>query len=145
MIFREETMNLFDVHDSYCLAHCIASDLKMGKGIAVPINRAYKLMEQILKSGLSTKHPTCILTGRVFNLITKARSHHKPLAGDLFLALEDMKKIIVEREIKKIAMPRIGCGLDKLSWDDVKKFLQTTFSDLDVEILVCVLPNGWGG
>ena len=43
--------------------------------------------------------------------------------------------------ITKIAMPRIGCGLDGLNWQDVKKALQDVFDNTDIEILVCVLPS----
>ena len=36
-------------------------------------------------------------------------------------------------------MPRIGCGLDALSWSDVKECIKKELSDLDV--LVCVKAN----
>lgn len=38
----------------------------------------------------------------------------------------------------KLAMPRIGCGLDKLEWSKVKAIIEEVFADTDVEILVCV-------
>ena len=53
------------------------------------------------------------------------------------LALEKMKQICLENNIKKIAMPVIGCGLDRLNWDDVSEQIQSIFTDTDVEILVC--------
>ena len=39
--------------------------------------------------------------------------------------------------INKIAMPMIGCGLDKLNWDKVSQIIKETFKDTDIEILVC--------
>ncbi len=52
-------------------------------------------------------------------------------------ALNWMKEDCEIRGIKKIAMPMIGCGLDKLKWDDVSKIIKDVFKDTDVEILVC--------
>ena len=44
--------------------------------------------------------------------------------------------IIVDPGIK-IAMPRIGCGLDRLEWGNVRRMIKCLFADTDVEILVC--------
>lgn len=48
-----------------------------------------------------------------------------------------MKTICQKETITKIAMPVIGCGLDKLSWDKVSEAIKEVFSDSDIEILVC--------
>ena len=81
----------------------------------------------------------CILEGRVLNLITKERYYMKPTIITLRIALEKMKLICFAYDIKKLAMPRIGCGLDRLRWDDVKKNLEDIFANTDIEILVCNL------
>lgn len=58
------------------------------------------------------------------------------------MALEDAKILrcegIMSDENVKFAMPRIGCGLDRLQWDKVKTIIEEVFADTDVEILVCV-------
>jgi hypothetical protein len=36
-------------------------------------------------------------------------------------------------------MPLIGCGLDRLSWDEVYEIICEVFEDTDVEILICEL------
>lgn len=38
----------------------------------------------------------------------------------------------------KLAMPRIGCGLDRLQWVKVKEIIEEVFANTNVEILVCV-------
>ena len=53
------------------------------------------------------------------------------------LALEKMKQICLENDIKKIAMPVIGCGLDRLDWNDVSEQIKSVFTNTGVEILVC--------
>ena len=137
MTYCEQKRNLFVVDSSYHLAHCIASDLGMSAGIAVGMQKEFGLRGKILKSGESLKHPTCILTGRVFNLITKARSGGKPTYPSLGAALDRMRDIVVRENVPRIAMPKIGCGLDRLQWPLVREMIRDRFGDLDIEILVC--------
>ena len=42
-------------------------------------------------------------------------------------------------KIKKLAMPIIGCGLDKLEWSKVKDLIIQVFKNMDIEILICYL------
>lgn len=136
----EEYKDLFTVDECFHLAHCIASDLKMGAGIAVPMQRRFGLRDKIRNSGKSTENPTCILVGRVFNLITKSRSSGKPSYQSLEASLYKMRELVMENNIKKIAMPKIGCGLDRLQWGRVREMIKDIFGDLNLEVLVCV----WG-
>ncbi len=145
MIYTEEIKDLFSVPDDYFLAHCISADFGMGKGIAVEFNKYFDM-----KHILQAKYPDfinqwshnrwtcqCILEGRVFNLITKERYFHKPTYETLYGALLAMKHLALQAGVTKIAMPIIGCGLDRLNWDVVKQYIRQAFSDTDIEILVC--------
>ena len=49
----------------------------------------------------------------------------------------NIAKIRLPLECKKIAMPVIGCGLDRLDWSKVSDIIKDVFSDTDIEILVC--------
>jgi len=138
MILTEKNKDLFTVDKSYYLAHCCASDLRLGAGIAVPMQKKFNLRGKINNSGESLEHPTCVLTGRVFNLITKKRSSGKPTEQSLEFAIIAMKDIAEKEGITKIAMPKIGCGLDQLSWPRVRRILNDVFQDTPIEILVCV-------
>lgn len=40
--------------------------------------------------------------------------------------------------VTKLAMPKIGCGLDILEWNKVSEIIKDVFKDTDIEILVCV-------
>lgn len=145
MTYSEENKDLFTVSEDYNLAHCISADFGMGKGIVVEFNKRFDL-----KRKLQSKYPDylnqythkrisgdCLLEGKVFNLITKERYFNKPTIITMRLALEKMKQICLENDIKKIAMPVIGCGLDRLNWNDVSEQIESVFTDTDVEILVC--------
>ena len=80
-----------------------------------------------------------LLVDNVFNLVTKARCFHKPTYDSLYETLEDMREQCEELDITKLAIPYIGCGLDRLNWDNVKDVIEDVFEDTDVEILVCSL------
>jgi hypothetical protein len=41
-----------------------------------------------------------------------------------------------ELHIKKLAMPRIGCGLDKLDWNTVEEIIEEVFEGADIEIVI---------
>lgn len=104
-----------------------------------------------MKSRLKKKYPDyimdwirnsrtydCLLEDRVFNLVTKTRYYNKPTYSSLTGALVMMRDICTEKRINKIAMPLIGCGLDRLMWSRVSRIIKDTFADTDIEILVCV-------
>ena len=146
MIYKEEIKDLFSVPNDYYLAHCIGADFGMGQGIVVEFNKRFDM-----KRKLQSKYPdhinqwthmkwsyNCILEGRVFNLITKERYFHKPTYDSLRGAVQMMQTIAFTKGITKIAMPIIGCGLDKLQWDKVSKIIKEVFANTDVEILVCM-------
>jgi O-acetyl-ADP-ribose deacetylase (regulator of RNase III) len=138
-IYTEEHVDIFTLDDSeYHFAHCIASDLGMGAGIAVPFRKKYGLRGRIQKVDEPLKHPTCILTPPVFNLITKRVSSGKPTYDSMRISLIKMKEHIVENDIKKVAMPKIGCGLDRLQWGAVREMIKDIFGDLDIKVKVCV-------
>lgn len=150
MNYQEEIRDLFTVPDDYYLAHCISPDFKMGAGIAVEFSKRYNM-----KTVLTRKYPDflqwyqrnqvsgiCILEGRTFNLVTKERYYPKPTIATMRGALLSMHTICKEKGITKIAMPMIGCGLDRLDWSAVSASIKEIFDDTDVEILVCRQGNG---
>lgn len=145
MTYKEEYKDLFTVGDDYYLAHCISADFGMGSGIVIEFNKRFDM-----KRRLQSKYPDylgewianeyigdCKLECGVFNLITKERYYHKPTYGSLAVALTHMKYQCEINNISKVAMPLIGCGLDKLRWTTVSEMIKDIFRDTDIEILVC--------
>lgn len=150
MTYREERMDLFSVPtDEYMLCHCISGDFVLGAGIAKEFrNRGVRdaLKEQYSSAersfGKDFKGHCYIVevSGMtVANLVTKPYYDDKPTEFTLVWALMDMRKQMKDSGIKKIAMPRIGCGLDRLKWDRVSEYIKYAFEDDDVDILVCTL------
>jgi len=149
MQYTEKIQDLFATGDDYYLAHCISADFGMGAGIVIQFNKRFNMKKKLQQNYLGyldfyrnlDTPGDCILEGRVFNLITKERYYQKPTLESMENALIVMRDICLEYGIKKIAMPTIGAGLDKLRWPDVVKLIYKVFEDTDIEILVCKLRD----
>ncbi len=50
-----------------------------------------------------------------------------------------MKEHCKRKGVKGVALPKIGCGLDGLSWGRVSKMIQDVFMDLDMTIVIYYL------
>lgn len=145
MKFFEITGDLFDMPEEYYFAHCISGDYALGAGIAktfaTKMNMKYELFKNFpipLGTG-SANVGKALLIGKVFNLVTKSRCFQKPTYDTIYETLIDMKKQCVEKEIKYLAMPLIGCGLDRCDWDKVRNLIKKVFEDTDIEIVICKL------
>ncbi|QZN78112.1 MULTISPECIES: macro domain-containing protein [Paenibacillus] len=140
MQFHERQQDLFDLGDDYMLAHCISADARMGKGIAVQFCERFgleNLQEQAKQEPLEIGR--CYPVERTLNLVTKAKFSNKPTYQSLTNAVKSMRDVCVMEGITKLAMPRIGCGLDRLKWEKVSPIIQEAFADTDVEIIVCTV------
>ena len=136
-----EKRDLFTVFKDYTLCHCISSDFALGAGIAK------KFAELGVKDYLIKYYAPCewnskgkcLFTSATgwgeFNLVTKEKFWHKPTLLTLKQSLLSLKEHLIGGD--KIAMPKIGCGLDHLNWQDVEQIIKEVFADTDVEILVC--------
>lgn len=143
--YEERYQDLFNLDESYALAHCISADFAMGKGIVVKFNEYFNL-KNTLRSKYQNyentwisngKRGTCIKEGKVFNLITKEKYYQKPTMQSMSEALISMREQAIQNNITKIAMPKIGCGLDKLIWENVSSLIKNIFNQTNIEILVC--------
>lgn len=139
MILKEEQRDLFSVPHGYYFAHCISGDFALGAGIAVQFNELYNMKKKLQHTFGSWNEDEALLIDNVFNLVTKRKAFQKPTYQSLKKALEDMADQIEDLEIEKLAMPKIGCGLDRLQWGKVREIIKEIFQDTDIEILICYL------
>lgn len=147
MKYNEEKRDLFSLSlDDYIFVQCISADFKMGKGIATEFNKRYNTKNNLIKKynnrlGCVNNRlfMSCVtVDDKIFNLITKERYYEKPTYQTLYNSLIDLKDYLILFKIKKkIAMPKIGCGLDRLQWNEVSKIIKKIFKDTDFEILIC--------
>lgn len=146
MNYREVQQDLFTVPSDYALAHCISSDFALDAGIAKEFNRRFSMRSRLMLE-YPEHHmalpflPRCLTITcdgiTIFNLTTKLLYWHKPTYSAITAALVCMRYSAYKHNITKIAMPRIGCGLDKLEWEKVSSIIKKVFSGRDIEILVC--------
>ena len=155
MICKEEKCDLFSLPKEYMLAHCISADYALGAGIAKSFRDNLKVKDALLKlnnkNGWDGKGRCEIVSVRnasgetiyVANLITKCRYFHKPTYESLEESLLDFKRKLSHDfpEVKKIGMPLIGCGLDRLRWENVSVIIKQVFEKTDYEITVCYIQR----
>lgn len=145
MIYNEVKGDLFYAPQGCYLAHCISGDYSLGAGIAKKFDEVYDMRFKLFRNFPIPEGKKfdnvgkALLIDNVFNLVTKGRHYMKPTYESLFDTLCDMRDQCENLYIKKIAMPLIGCGLDKLEWSKVKENIVTVFDDTDVEITVYIL------
>lgn len=77
----------------------------------------------------------------IFYLVTKGSSSGKPTLSTLQRCLSELRQLCSKLQVTRLAMPRIGCGLDRLDWDKVKHLLNTEFYNTNIEITVYYLKE----
>lgn len=132
--------DLFTIEDDYYLAHCISADFALGAGIAKTFNSKYDMRFKLFNNypNYVYRGGDALLVDNVFNLVTKAKFFQKPTYESLTEALEMLRDKIISLQITKLAIPMIGCGLDRLKWSRVKNIIENVFVDTDIDIIVCI-------
>ncbi len=73
----------------------------------------------------------------VYALVTKETSRGCwPTLADLRASLVALRQHVQRNGVKRLAVPRLGCGLDKMKWSDVLPTIVHVFKDTDIDILV---------
>lgn len=135
-------MNLFDVSDEYALVHCISADFALGAGIAKEfakrgVKRALRANYEQLWGDYGYCLKTTVNDKDYYNLVTKEHYYDKPTYRTLHEALINLKQKVGNSAY--LAMPKIGCGLDRLDWNIVIRYVEDVFDSTDVTIKVCFL------
>ena len=141
MTITVENKDLFTVPQGYYLAHCISADFALGAGIAKVFDNVYNMRYKLFKfyDNYEYRSGDALLVDNVFNLVTKPKCYHKPTYQSLRESLEVMKEIMEDCAIDKLAIPMLGCGLDKLQWTQVTDIIADVFYNTNIDIMVCVL------
>ncbi|XP_053658032.1 ADP-ribose glycohydrolase OARD1-like [Anopheles marshallii] len=129
---REIEGDLFSAPKDHSLAHCVAADLKMGAGIAVRFKQLYGKLDELKAQNVGVGGVATLADGPqryVYYLITKKTYNLKPTYDDLTKSLQAMREHMANNGVEKLAIPRIGCGIDGLEWNKVKEILNRVFGD----------------
>lgn len=138
--------NLLDA-GTEALVNTVNTTGVMGKGIALmfkerfPENFRLYAAEckakrvQVGKMFVTTVHE---LGGRrvIINFPTKEHWRAPSKISWIVSGLQDLRRLIVETDIKSIALPPLGAGNGGLDWNQVRPIIEAALGDLEVEILV---------
>jgi hypothetical protein len=142
-VFEEKEGDLFSSPDSLC--HCVSACLHMGRGIAPVFKNKYKRVDE-LKRQNAKPGGMCFLyvpdeDRYIYYLVTKEKYFNKPTYTTMENSLTAMRDHCFENGVRKLSMPVIGCGLDKLEWDKVRNIIHRVFEPIGMHITVYKLPS----
>ncbi|XP_075161104.1 terminal ADP-ribose protein glycohydrolase 2 [Haematobia irritans] len=118
------------------VVHTISADFAMCSGIGLQFNCKNNRVTEQLRQDKHTGNVAVLKDQNryVYNLVTKERSHERGTYVALFYALIATRDHMRKHNVTKLAIPRLGCGIDRLDWFRVKDMLEMVFAEDDVEI-----------
>ena len=122
------------------IAHCISADAKMTKGFADFLSHKIPGLRSTCKKVkllIGQVFPFWASTGRhyIYDLVTKQRFFDKPDLSTLLTTLEAMKSHAAMHAVSTLAIPKIGCGLDQMNWQESVKLLRDVFGYSDIHVV----------
>ncbi len=120
----------------------------MGKGIALQFKKAYlsnfKAYAEACKrkeidvGKLFVTHDSNLSSGEkmIINFPTKKDWRKPSEYSYIESGLDNLVKIIEEKQIKSVAIPPLGAGSGGLEWEKVKKIIEQKLSYLNIEIFI---------
>ena len=126
------------------ISHCVLNEFQMSAGIAQQIREVHPTLQPTLKSietpqvGASVSMSIPSQNKSIFNLVTKSQYFKKPSYYDFTRSLHCMKKQLIAQGIWQIALPKIGCGLDKLRENSVYNIIFEIFRETDITVFIYV-------
>jgi O-acetyl-ADP-ribose deacetylase (regulator of RNase III) len=134
--------------DAEALVNTVNTVGVMGKGVALMFKEAFpenfKAYEKACKDGdvqvgrmFVTERQKLIGPKWIINFPTKKHWRHPSKIEWVEEGLEDLKRVIVEKQIRSLALPPLGSGNGRLDWNKVRLRIEASLGTLhDVEIIV---------
>ncbi|XP_022174840.1 uncharacterized protein LOC111036885 isoform X2 [Myzus persicae] len=138
-IIEEVNVFLFDMPEKYSLGHCVARDMRMSAGIATHFKMIFGRVGELMDQKPNVGSVAYLQHNNrfIYYLITKECSNGKPTYNSITAAITKLRDFIVKHGVKQLAIPRIGCGLDKLDWSLVRNIVKNIFQNAGCIIKVC--------
>ena len=140
-MINEINGDLFTCPENSSLAHCVSVHLHMNLGIAKIFKTKYKYVSVLKDQNVGIGGVAILQDNNrfIYYLVTKKSYWNKPTYYSLEKSLNTMVSHCIENNVKKLSIPRIGCGLDKLKWDKIKEIIEKVFKDTGIDIDVYYL------
>lgn len=128
---RELKEDLLSMPVYYNIAHCIPADFTFYGATAKRIDEMYNLANVLQHDYLDWEvrpdvGDVCYLKN-VFTLFATKKKHALPSMEDLRKCVAILAQQCIDLGIMYLAMPRIGCGHNKLEWAEVKDMICEEF------------------
>lgn len=152
VLIRETKADLFssEFFNTSHVAHCVARDLIMGRGIAVEFKRRFGVPDSLRHSAKMEHVGVLDRTNgtKILYLFTKNRSNELPKLRNIETSLRAMARLLKGEETSKgvvhLSVPRLACGLDRQNWLVIKDLLNKVFEeeiekqDSNIKVLIDV-------
>ncbi len=134
--------------DAEALVNAVNCVGVMGRGIALQFKKTFpdnfKAYAPACKNGDVKPGRMFVFTNSepinpkyIINFPTKRHWRGKSRIEDVETGLDDLIKVISEKNIRSIALPPLGCGLGGLPWAEVKSRIETAFKPLpNVQVII---------
>ncbi|CAM3711830.1 macro domain-containing protein [Deinococcus frigens] len=124
----------------------------MGKGVALQFKRRYpenyrvyaeacKTEQVVVGQMFVTELPASFEAGPryIINFPTKRHWRGGSRISYVQAGLEDLIRVVHERDLRSVALPALGCGNGGLEWDEVRPLIEQAFKALP-EVRVLLYP-----
>jgi O-acetyl-ADP-ribose deacetylase (regulator of RNase III) len=119
----------------------------MGKGVALQFRRAFPENYEAYAAAVGRGEvvPGRVFTwdtGRlegprfIFNFPTKRHWRGRSRLTDIEAGLDDLRRLLIEYDVRSVALPALGCGLGGLAWTDVRPRIEAALDDLPIRVVV---------
>jgi O-acetyl-ADP-ribose deacetylase (regulator of RNase III) len=140
------TGNLLEA-DAEAIVNTVNTVGVMGKGVALQFRRAFPenyeayaaaaAREQIVPGRMFTWESDRLEKPRyIINFPTKRHWRGRSRLQDIEAGLDDLRRVLIEHDVRSAALPALGCGLGGLDWSDVRERIEAALGDLPIRILV---------
>lgn len=129
--------NLIEVADEEKVVFAINAELALG-GLARSMEQNFCFKENLKNNHDNFFAGQCVYDQGLFMLVDKNSRYDTVDKDDLKECFESLKEMIEEDRLRDFYIPKIGCGADKLTWNEVSTIMKEVFADTDVNFYVCI-------
>lgn len=155
MLLAYEERDVTTTLGTHVNVQCISEDCAMGAGVVVAYSKimpklkenCIEYMKKPVRNNKGVILPYKYTDGEkeIYNMFTKEKYWHNAFKGMKYseyiyrmeVSLRFIRGDMIKNGQEFLAMPKIGCGRDRLDWKDVERLIFDIFKDTSFEILVC--------
>ena len=146
---NHEDQSIF--YSSMAIVHTISKDCAMSKCFALMLCKKFPDLRAHFKWQVEVKdrdrnkinqnvlqYIAPSLGHQILSSINKEKYNNKPTIESITTALFELRNILLMQNIRRIAMPKSACGLDKMDWSEISALLYNVFNFSGIKIYVFV-------